>query len=112
VPEDFHEGRLVLRTHLERERSKELRAAVVTRLRALGELRCEVCTFDFEARYGELGRGYIEMHHGDVPLSQYPKLGKRTKPEDLRPVCANCHRVLHNNEALTVTSLRDFLARR
>jgi predicted HNH restriction endonuclease len=24
---------------------------------------CQVCDFDFEARYGSLGAGYIECHH-------------------------------------------------
>ena len=35
-------------------------------------LHCQACSFDFQARYGELGRGYIEAHHLK-PLSQCSK---------------------------------------
>lgn len=54
-------------------------------------LACEVCGFDFEAVYGELGRGFIECHHV-VPLSEGQR---KTSLRDLALVCSNCHRMAH-----------------
>jgi 5-methylcytosine-specific restriction protein A len=34
--------------------------------------RCQVCDFSFEEVYGELGAGYIEVHHLK-PLSSHQK---------------------------------------
>jgi 5-methylcytosine-specific restriction protein A len=58
--------------------------------------RCQVCGFDFERRYGELGRGYIEAHH-KTPLAELPGSGAVSlSPKlDFVVVCANCHRMLH-----------------
>jgi predicted Mrr-cat superfamily restriction endonuclease len=62
-----------------------------------GRLRCEVpgCGFDFEDQYGELGRGYIHVHHRDQLRGTN---GKRIrKIQDLAIVCANCHAMIHRN---------------
>jgi 5-methylcytosine-specific restriction protein A len=32
-------------------------------MKSQGKLACEACDFDFAATYGELGEGYIEVHH-------------------------------------------------
>ena len=66
----FAEGQRRLRAHLRIERNPRLRERAVTywRQQQKGALRCLVCRFDFEKRYGTLGSGFIEMHH-DVPLS-------------------------------------------
>ena len=59
---------------------------------------CIACSFDFEAKYGKAGKGYIEIHHLN-PLAERADVvsGKQilTKVEDLVPLCANCHRVVH-----------------
>lgn len=55
---------------------------------------CVVCKFNFEKAYGDIGRGYIEVHH----LRQIADVGEEylvDPVKDLRPVCANCHRILH-----------------
>ena len=55
---------------------------------------CVVCKFNFEKVYGEVGRGYVEVHH----LHQIADIGEEyaiDPVKDLRPVCANCHRMLH-----------------
>lgn len=68
--------------------------------------RCAVCSFDFGAVFGDLGRGFIHVHHV-TPVS---KLGENyvIKPlEDLVPVCPNCHAMLHRREPpFTVEELR------
>lgn len=55
---------------------------------------CVVCGFNFEKIYGTLGTKYIEVHH----LKQLADIAQdyEINPiEDLRSVCANCHRMLH-----------------
>ena len=55
---------------------------------------CCVCGFNFEKVYGPLGENYIEVHH----LKPVADIGKEYLIDpinDLRPVCANCHRMLH-----------------
>lgn len=69
---------------------------------------CVVCAFDFGKTYGPHGFGFIEVHHLE-PIS----LGERkTKVEDLRPVCANCHRMLHRGEELlSINELKGIIKR-
>jgi 5-methylcytosine-specific restriction protein A len=57
---------------------------------------CAVCGFDFEKQYGELGKGFIHVHHL-VPLSSKTELESITA-DDLRPVCPNCHAMLHKGK--------------
>lgn len=55
---------------------------------------CKVCKFDFEKVYGELGRGYIHVHHKEG-LSQRREEYDVDPENDLVPVCPNCHAMLH-----------------
>ena len=52
--------------------------------------KCSVCGFDFEKEYGEIGRGFIEVHH-IVPLSSIRDEYIVDPISDLRPLCSNCH---------------------
>jgi 5-methylcytosine-specific restriction protein A len=55
---------------------------------------CYVCTFDFRKVYGKLGLGFIHVHHLTQMADMGP--GAKTNPiRDLRPVCPNCHAMLH-----------------
>ncbi len=73
-----------------------------------GRLVCEACGFDFEARYGDAGRGFIECHHR-VPLAQI-KVSTRTTLDDLALLCANCHRIIHRNiNTLSIQGLKSRL---
>lgn len=67
---------------------------------------CAVCGFNFGKVYGELGREFVEVHH----LRQVADVGEEhlvNPVEDLRPVCANCHRMLHKSRPpLGVDALR------
>ena len=58
---------------------------------------CAVCGFDFETRYGEAAAGYIQIHHV-VPLARVRKKYRLNPITDLRPVCPNCHAVIHRRE--------------
>ncbi|MCI3276476.1 HNH endonuclease [Streptomyces cylindrosporus] len=89
------EGRLLVRRALARERDPKLRALKIKQVRRNGQpLRCEVCDFDFGHAYGDLGEGYIEVHHV-TPL--YISGTRETKLGDLACVCANCHRMCHRS---------------
>lgn len=55
---------------------------------------CQVCQIDFERRYGELGRGFIHVHH-KVPVSEIGPDYQIDPVKDLIPVCPNCHAMLH-----------------
>jgi putative restriction endonuclease len=55
---------------------------------------CCICGFRFGAVYGPEAEGYIHVHH----LRELSRAGgvREVDPiKDLRPVCPNCHAVLH-----------------
>jgi predicted HNH restriction endonuclease len=95
------EGRLRLRQHFRRERS---RALIDAFKESLNDFSCRVCGFDFEATYGDLGHAFIEAHH-TVPVATLEP-GVPTKLSDLVAVCSNCHRMLHRNGLLDWQELR------
>ena len=59
-------------------------------------LSCHVCDFNFEQRYGKVGAGFIHVHHL-TPISSYKESHKVNPIADMRPVCANCHAMLHQS---------------
>lgn len=67
---------------------------------------CSVCGFSFEAVYGPLGKGYVQVHH----LRELSSIGRTYVVDpvaDLRPVCPNCHAMLHQRRpALSIAALR------
>lgn len=67
---------------------------------------CLVCGFDFGAAFGELGHGFVHVHHL-VELSSIGHEYEVDPVHDLRPVCPNCHAMLHRRRpALTIDELR------
>lgn len=56
---------------------------------------CCICGFDFGAKYGSEAAGYIHIHH----LKLLSATGESVVDpvEDLRPVCPNCHAIIHLN---------------
>jgi 5-methylcytosine-specific restriction enzyme A len=71
---------------------------------------CKACGFDFERRYGVVGRGFIEVHHTQMVARLAP--GTVLNPEtDLVPVCANCHSMLHRRTPpYTVDELKTIIS--
>ena len=55
---------------------------------------CNICGFDFENVYGEIGHNFIHVHH-IVPVSKIGPGYIIDPMNDLVPVCANCHAMLH-----------------
>jgi 5-methylcytosine-specific restriction protein A len=73
---------------------------------------CQVCDFDFEAVYGSLGQGFIHVHHLK-PLSEVGEAYRLDPIEDLRPVCPNCHAMLHQQRpALKIEKLKAIIRER
>ena len=118
VEKDFEnliieEGTLQIKDVKQRKRSEKLREMAIVHLmkKNNGELICEVCAFNFFKRYGEHGRGYIEMHHKEL-VSEMDVKGEKNKAEDaikkLSPLCSNCHRIIHRNrdKMLTIEELK------
>ena len=68
--------------------------------------QCVVCHLDFEKVYGDIGKGFIHVHH----LTKLSDIGKgyEVNPiKDLNPVCPNCHAMLHKkNPPYTIDELR------
>ena len=56
--------------------------------------RCSVCRLNLEDRYGEAGRELIHVHHLR-PLAGIASPYNVDPIVDLRPVCPNCHAVIH-----------------
>ncbi len=55
---------------------------------------CSVCGMNFGALYGTLAEGFIHVHHLK-PLSEIREKYEVDPVADLRPVCPNCHVVIH-----------------
>ena len=72
------------------ERSTEARAECIQH----HGVQCCICGFDFGATYGDRFKGFIHVHHL-VPLSRSRRAHKVNAKKDLRPVCPNCHAVIH-----------------
>jgi predicted HNH restriction endonuclease len=89
------------------ERSRANRAVAI----AIHGTTCQVCDINFGDRYGELGVGYIEIHHL-TPVSQMGAERVVDPAKELVPLCANCHRMAHRRSPpVSPSDLRLLLAR-
>lgn len=72
--------------------------------------KCCICGFSFSITYGPEAEGYIHVHHLR-PLSEVGGEYLVDPVEDLRPVCPNCHAVLHlKGECRSIDAVRQLLA--
>ena len=101
--QEWSEGAYRLVPHWKRERAAGLSKAKKAQYRRLhGKLTCERCGLDPVHVFGsELGEACIEVHHVKVQVSEMQP-GHITLLEDLQCLCANCHRFIHRNMALTI----------
>lgn len=89
-PEEYYEGATKTISVTVYERDPKAREACIDHYGA----ECVVCCFNFEEKYGALGAGYIHVHHLRS-LSEVDKEYQVDPINDLRPVCPNCHAMLH-----------------
>ena len=107
--DEFSEGRKLLKKHIARERNQ----LVITKAKKSfkqrnGKLFCEICGFDFQKFYGELGDNFIEAHH-IKPVSEMQE-NEKTKIEDIIMVCSNCHSMIHRKKPwLTKDKLKSII---
>ena len=70
--------------------------------------KCLICGIDFEKAYGDIGKGFIHVHHL-VPLHNIGKEYVVDYRRDLIPVCPNCHAMIHRldgGEAMSVEEIK------
>lgn len=72
---------------------------------------CFVCGFNFGLVFGELGEGFIHVHHL-CPISEIAEEYEIDPVKDLRPVCPNCHAMIHRRSHLSIEDLQALLGRR
>jgi 5-methylcytosine-specific restriction enzyme A len=75
--------------------------------------KCQVCGFDFEGVYGEIGKGFIEAHHLQPLASLIEGVAIAVDPvHDFAVLCSNCHRMIHRLGAPNdLTGLRAIIQR-
>ena len=93
--------------HVEQERSQrnpKLRQLCIAKYGFI----CQVCGFDFEKAYGEIGKDFIEVHHLN-PISNYSDEHDVDPIRDMVPLCSNCHSMIHHgpNGLMTLKELRE-----
>lgn len=100
--EDYYEGAVkdvLVNTY---ERNPKARAACIAHYGCV----CQVCKFDFAKRYGEIGRGFIHVHH----LVEMSSIGEEYIVDPvlhLRPLCPNCHAMIHRTKpAMSIDELK------
>lgn len=70
---------------------------------------CCICRFDFGQVYGKVVVGLIHVHHLR-PLSEIGEEYQVDYKKDLRPICPNCHAVVHRRiPAYSIEEVRAFL---
>lgn len=105
------EGKVSTKTAIVKERSQKLRRTAIEHYTVDGKIVCSACGFDFKETYGELGDGYIQMHH-ENPVYQYSDDGFETyiseAVKNMKPLCANCHCMVHRKRSklISITELK------
>jgi 5-methylcytosine-specific restriction protein A len=56
--------------------------------------KCMVCGIDFKSMYGDIGQGFIHIHH-IIPISKQRGAYEVDPINDLVPLCPNCHAMAH-----------------
>lgn len=96
-----------------KQRSRKLVEVAKEHYAQNGKIFCSACNFNFEDFYGEIGKGYIEIHHLK-PIFAYEDNFEQSINEAIdgvAPVCSNCHRIIHrkNDQLLSIPSLQELI---
>ena len=107
LPQDSYEGAVISTVVNRFERSSMARQKCIE----YHGYECSICGMSFEKIYGEIGKGFIHVHH-IIPLNSIGKEYVVNFKNDLIPVCPNCHAMLHrtmNGESITIEQLRNIV---
>ncbi len=70
---------------------------------------CVVCDMSFEKTYGSIGKDFIHVHHL-IPLAEIRQEYIVDPIKDLRPVCPNCHAMIHSQKpAFSIEEMKNLL---
>lgn len=70
---------------------------------------CKACDFGFEENYGEVGEGFIHIHH-IKPVAEIGETYEVDPINDLIPVCPNCHAMIHKRKPpYSIYEIREML---
>ena len=106
-PDTYTEGRVSYVHAVGYERNTEARNACIQHYGC----RCAICGFDFEEIYGEIGRGFIEVHHV-IPIHERGGEYTVNPIEDLIPLCSNCHSMIHRRNPVYSTKELDDIVKK
>jgi 5-methylcytosine-specific restriction protein A len=102
------EGTVTQTSVIRHERNKAARSLCIKHYGT----SCTVCDFNFEKAYGEVGQGYIEVHHL-TPISQTKAAYDINPIKDMRPICANCHAMIHQkNPPYAIGEIKEMINNR
>ncbi|WP_165227541.1 HNH endonuclease [Aquisphaera insulae] len=104
--QSLYEGAVSLITVNAYERNPEARRRCIEHHGAV----CAACELDFGEKYGEVAEGLIHVHH--LKLISKIREGYEVDPiKDLRPICPNCHAVIHlrSDPPYSIEDVRRFL---
>ncbi|NRB23643.1 MAG: HNH endonuclease [Shewanella sp.] len=104
-PAEFTEGAVKQVTINAYERDPKARAACIDEYGAI----CQVCNFNFEAKYGAMAKGFIHVHH-KIDIATVGESYQVDPINDLVPVCPNSHAMLHAEKpAMSIEKLRKIM---
>lgn len=96
-PEDaspgFPEGAVIRVTVNRYERDPRARKSAID----VHGTRCRACGLEMGEMYGDIGEGYVNIHHL-VPVSQLGPDYCVDPKTDLVPLCPNCHTMVHRTD--------------
>ncbi len=100
------EGAIKIITVNSYERNSKARKKCIEKYKA----KCFICGFNFNKIYGKaVAQDYIQVHH----LKQLSEIGEEYEVdpiEDLRPVCPNCHAMIHRkNPPYSIEEIKEFI---
>jgi predicted HNH restriction endonuclease len=108
LPDDspeYREGKKKSVTVNVYERNPAARQACINRYGST----CYICGFDSGKKYGKDFEGMIHVHHIKM-ISETDHEYTVDPVNDLRPVCPNCHMVLHSRKnGVTIDEVRAML---
>jgi 5-methylcytosine-specific restriction protein A len=99
------EGKVVTVSVNKYERSRKARKICID----ANGYECAVCGFDFEKQYGPIGKGKIQVHHKRL-ISEYKTEYVLDAINDLVPICANCHMIIHSKKIpFTIEEVKEIM---
>lgn len=106
----IEEGTAETKNFRHRQRSQKLRQAAINVYKnADGTISCKACNSELSAKYGERGKGCVEMHHTQS-VHTYDESGIRQRLKEalkkIVPLCPNCHRIVHRGGLISIGELK------